>query len=72
MYAALSELENRFPSIAEFRAGDSMLTSTFHQLKMTDDVSSFEGFVKKIYYLVHWAIHSHTLSFEEPYNSIKN
>ncbi|XP_050552630.1 carboxypeptidase D isoform X1 [Spodoptera frugiperda] len=42
MYAALSELENRFPSIAEFRAGDSMLTSTFHQLKMTDDVGSPE------------------------------
>ncbi|KAJ8712882.1 hypothetical protein PYW08_008186 [Mythimna loreyi] len=42
MYAALSELENRFPSIAEFRAGDSMRTSTFHQLKMTDLIGSPE------------------------------
>ncbi|XP_063896391.1 carboxypeptidase D [Helicoverpa armigera] len=42
MYSALSELENRFPNIAEFRAGDSMLTSTFHQLKMTDEVGSPE------------------------------
>ncbi|PZC71284.1 hypothetical protein B5X24_HaOG213686 [Helicoverpa armigera] len=40
MYSALSELENRFPNIAEFRAGDSMLTSTFHQLKMTDEMYS--------------------------------
>ncbi|CAH0595249.1 unnamed protein product [Chrysodeixis includens] len=42
LYAALSELENRFPNIAEFRAGDSMRTSTFHQLKITDEVGSPE------------------------------
>lgn len=42
MYAALSELENKYPSIAEFRAGDSLVTSKFHQLKMTSNVGSPE------------------------------
>lgn len=42
MYAALSELENSYPDIAEFRAGDSMRTAVFHQLKMTDEMGSPE------------------------------
>ncbi|XP_047538492.1 carboxypeptidase D-like isoform X1 [Vanessa atalanta] len=42
MYAELAELENRFPDIAEFRAGDSMKTATLHELKITDDAGSPE------------------------------
>ncbi|KAG6443020.1 hypothetical protein O3G_MSEX002659 [Manduca sexta] len=42
MYAQLSDMENKYPDIAEFRAGDSLLTSKFHQLKMTDQVGSPE------------------------------
>ncbi|XP_060806567.1 carboxypeptidase D isoform X1 [Amyelois transitella] len=42
MYAALSELENKYPDIAEFRSGDSLTTATFHQLKMTHQVGSPE------------------------------
>ncbi|CAK1541831.1 unnamed protein product [Leptosia nina] len=42
MYAALAELENRFPDIAEFRAGDSFKTATLHELKITDDAGSPE------------------------------
>ncbi|XP_023938075.2 carboxypeptidase D isoform X2 [Bicyclus anynana] len=37
MYAALAELENKFPEVAEFRAGDSMKTVTLHELKITED-----------------------------------
>lgn len=40
MYAELAELENKYPDIAEFRAGDSMKTATLHELKLTDDVST--------------------------------
>ncbi|CAH2093466.1 unnamed protein product [Euphydryas editha] len=42
MYSELAELENRFPDIAEFRAGDSMKTATLHELKITDDTGSPE------------------------------
>ncbi|XP_075984216.1 carboxypeptidase D-like isoform X2 [Anticarsia gemmatalis] len=42
LYAALAELENKYSKITEFNAGDSMLTATFHQLKMTDEVGSPE------------------------------
>nr|UPI76695.1 M14 metal carboxypeptidase 18 [Antheraea yamamai] len=42
LYASLSDMENKYPDIAEFRAGDSLLTSKFHQLKMTDQVGSPE------------------------------
>ncbi|VVC87334.1 unnamed protein product [Leptidea sinapis] len=42
MYAELAELENKFPSIAEFRAGDSLTTSTLHELKITDDAGAPE------------------------------
>ncbi|XP_045503129.1 carboxypeptidase D isoform X1 [Colias croceus] len=42
MYAALAELENRFPDIAEFRAGDSLKTATLHELKITDDAGAPE------------------------------
>ncbi|XP_045770817.1 carboxypeptidase D-like isoform X3 [Maniola jurtina] len=37
MYAELAELENKYPEIAEFRAGDSMKTATLHELKLTED-----------------------------------
>ncbi|XP_039751750.1 carboxypeptidase D-like isoform X2 [Pararge aegeria] len=37
IYAELAELENKYPGIAEFRAGDSMKTATLHELKLTDD-----------------------------------
>ncbi|CAH0402906.1 unnamed protein product [Chilo suppressalis] len=42
LYEALSELENKYPDIAEFRAGDALTTSIFHQLKLTDQVGSPE------------------------------
>lgn len=42
LYAMLSDLENKYPDIAEFRSGDSLTTATFHQLKMTDQVGSPE------------------------------
>ncbi|CAG9791234.1 unnamed protein product [Diatraea saccharalis] len=42
IYEALSELENKYPDIAEFRAGDSLATSVFHQLKLTEQVGSPE------------------------------
>ncbi|XP_026313538.1 carboxypeptidase D isoform X2 [Hyposmocoma kahamanoa] len=42
IYGLLAELENKFPDIAEFRSGDSLLTSTFHQLKMTEQIGSPE------------------------------
>ncbi|XP_059048175.1 carboxypeptidase D isoform X2 [Achroia grisella] len=42
LYEMLSELENKYPDIAEFRSGDSLTTATFHQLKMTDQVGSPE------------------------------
>ncbi|XP_063832950.1 carboxypeptidase D [Ostrinia nubilalis] len=41
-YELLSELENKFPDVAEFRAGDSLTTSMFHELKITDQVGSPE------------------------------
>ncbi|XP_069356979.1 carboxypeptidase D-like isoform X2 [Maniola hyperantus] len=37
IYAELAELENKYPEIAEFRAGDSMKTATLHELKLTED-----------------------------------
>ncbi|XP_061382022.1 carboxypeptidase D-like isoform X2 [Danaus plexippus] len=42
MYAALAELENEHPAVAEFRAGDNELTSSLHQLKVTHDEGSPE------------------------------
>ncbi|KPJ13020.1 Carboxypeptidase D [Papilio machaon] len=41
-YAALAELENRFPDVAEFKAGDALSTAVFHTLKLTDQVGSPE------------------------------
>ncbi|CAG5047116.1 unnamed protein product [Parnassius apollo] len=42
MYAELSELENRYPDVAEFRSGDALKTATIHQLKLTDQIGSPE------------------------------
>ncbi|KAI8441905.1 hypothetical protein MSG28_005582 [Choristoneura fumiferana] len=42
IYALLAELENKYPSIAEFRSGDSLTTLALHQLKMTDQVGAPE------------------------------
>ncbi|KAL0868000.1 hypothetical protein ABMA27_008658 [Loxostege sticticalis] len=42
VYELLSELENKFPDVAEFRAGDSLATSLFHELKLTDQIGSPE------------------------------
>ncbi|XP_063368930.1 carboxypeptidase D-like [Cydia amplana] len=42
LYAELAELENKFPGIAEFRSGDSLLTASLHQLKITDNVGAPE------------------------------
>ncbi|XP_022120692.2 carboxypeptidase D isoform X1 [Pieris rapae] len=42
IYAALAELENKFPEIAEFQSGDSLTTATLHELKITDEAGSPE------------------------------
>ncbi|XP_068623289.1 carboxypeptidase D isoform X2 [Battus philenor] len=42
MYSELSELENRFPDVAEFKAGDALRTAALHQLEVTDQVGSPE------------------------------
>ncbi|KAI5642609.1 zinc carboxypeptidase domain-containing protein [Phthorimaea operculella] len=42
VYSMLAELENKYPDIAEFRAGDSLTTSVFRQLRITDQIGSPE------------------------------
>ncbi|XP_049879390.1 carboxypeptidase D isoform X2 [Pectinophora gossypiella] len=42
LYGMLAELENKYPDVAEFRAGDSLTTSVFRQLKVTDQMGSPE------------------------------
>ncbi|CAH2052750.1 unnamed protein product, partial [Iphiclides podalirius] len=42
MYAELSELENRYPDVAEFKAGDALRTSALHRLELTDQIGSPE------------------------------
>ncbi|GBP39105.1 Carboxypeptidase D [Eumeta japonica] len=42
MYRELSELENKYSNISEFRAGDNLDTMTLHQLKVTDQLGSSE------------------------------
>lgn len=37
--ARFSELENRQPDVAEFIAGDSLISIAIHSLKITHDVS---------------------------------
>jgi hypothetical protein len=55
LYARLSELENSHPNIAEFRAGDALSTSIFHQLKMTDQVN----IISNILYSINVCLHTH-------------
>ncbi|XP_077299077.1 carboxypeptidase D svr [Arctopsyche grandis] len=44
----LSEIENRYPSIAEFQAGDNEVSMAIHSLKVTDQVGSPEEFKFKV------------------------
>lgn len=39
--ARFSQLENHQPNVAEFRAGDSLVSMAIHSLKITENVSTF-------------------------------